>query len=335
MFNKSIFQGRLQFDNQRSFEKAKEMYFHRLENYHKAAEIVFEAEDIFLEEELQVYIPRTVVNILEKAYKSTVSILEYVSQFAISGHIGTWMLDEGKLKHHTWMEPESDKTIIQNYLEGKRLSQSEEYDEALAKLTDVIDQYEKHSKAYEYRGYVNYKLQRYGDAIRDFNKSILYDDQNAKAYLGLGRAHMIREEYDEAVKFLELATKSALALQEDHWIARRLKGDVHFLLKEYNKAEFEYRFYLKRKFDKSSSNYKHYPKTLLQYAITLFELEQYGDAIDRIDMLLDMDGLDQETKKLAFHYRGLSKDKLGKSGHLIDWKKAAELGHKPSAALLK
>src|SRR5690625_3707330 len=87
MFHKSIFQGKIEFDNPRSYSKGLKMFRHRVDNYHKSIELIFDEEEIFNEEDLVMEIPRTVINVTEKAWKTTVSLLRYTAQFGMSGNI--------------------------------------------------------------------------------------------------------------------------------------------------------------------------------------------------------------------------------------------------------
>src|SRR5680860_449366 len=125
MFHKSIFQGKIEFDNPRSYSKGLKMFRHRVDNYHKSIELIFEEEEMFNEEMMTMEIPRTVINVTEKAWKTTVSLLKYTAQFAISGNIGAWMIEDGNLMHFAWIEPKSDKAVVKNYQEGKKLSKVE------------------------------------------------------------------------------------------------------------------------------------------------------------------------------------------------------------------
>ena len=120
MFFKSIFQGNLQFGNEKSYEKVIKMYDHRVENYYKN-DVLFKAEDIFKEDDLSLRIPRTVINITDKNWKNSVDLLKYVAQFAISGNVGAWMTEEGKILKYVWIEPKGDKAVVQRFLKGRSL----------------------------------------------------------------------------------------------------------------------------------------------------------------------------------------------------------------------
>ena len=100
MCYKSIFKGRLEFGNSRSYDKVLKMYQHRLENYYKS-DVLLEEEEIFNQETSSLIVPRTVIpQGSEKSWRNTMDILEYVAQFAVSGNLGGWMTEEGKILRH-------------------------------------------------------------------------------------------------------------------------------------------------------------------------------------------------------------------------------------------
>jgi tetratricopeptide (TPR) repeat protein len=335
MYFKSIFQGNLHFGNQKSFEKVVKMYEHRVESYYKS-EVLFEREDVFHDEDISLEIPRYVINITVKNWKNTVDLLTYVSQFAVAGNIGAWMIDEGKLVRYAWIEPQGDKAVVQVFLKGRKLIEKGKEREAEEALTKAIEIYNKHAQAYERRGYVNYILERYHDAERDFTKSINLDKSNAPAYYGRARIKMRKEAWQEAIEDLTLAVKTSLALQDIHWTARRLKADCHIHLKQYKEAEFELRFFTKRKFKEDSNNLRHIKGALFKYGKVLLEMDDCGQAIEVFDKVLSLSvENDVHSQSDKFLFRGIARKKCGKNGFISDWTEAAKLGSKKAAQLLK
>lgn len=338
MFHKSIFQGKIEFDNPRSYSKGLKMFRHRVDNYHKSIELIFDEEEIFNEEDLVMEIPRTVINVTEKAWKTTVSLLRYTAQFGISGNIGAWMIEEGDLSLFAWIEPKSDKSVVKNYLQGKELAKIEGKEkEAMELLSTAIELYDKHSQAYERRGFLNYILKNFHDADRDFTKAIKWDEGNAPAYLGRARIKMRDKNYGEALKDLEQAVKYSLALQDIHWHARRLKADCLMHLGEYTKAEFQLRFFNKREFDEESRNRRHKKASLYKYALVLKKLKKEAEALAALEEALKIDQKDQKYVTDADIYleMSFSKKELRKNGHVADLKKAAELGNKRAIGILE
>ena len=335
MYFKSIFQGRLQFSNRKSFDKVIRMYEHRVENYYKK-DAIFDLEDVFHEEDMSLVIPRTVCNITEKSWKNTVNLLEYVSQFAVSGNIGVWMLDAGKVLRYSWIVPKSDKAVVQEYARGISLINSPGKEkEAEKALSKAIDLYDKHSQAYERRGFVNYQLQKWHDAERDFGKAIALDAENSLAYYGRARIKVRKGKTTEALTDLELAIKTSLALQDIHWSARRLKAECHIQMKQFDKAEFELRFFTRRKFPSDSINQKYKRKAFFDYGIVLLELNKPKEALDALNQAIEMDkGEDNISEAEKLVYRGIARKNSGKNGYIADWNKASKLGSNRAAELL-
>lgn len=336
MFHKSIFQGCLQFNNAKSFDKASNMYKHRVENYYKPNEIIFEHDDIFLADALQINIPRTVINITEKSWKSTVDILTYVAQFAVAGNVGAWMNIEGKLRHYGFMEPKSDKRVVQSFLKGKDFAAIEgKEEEALEALNKTISLYDKHAQAYERRGFVNLMLGNLEDAHHDFSKSIENDPDYAPGYYGRARIDMRQGKYEKALKDLDIAIKKSLALQDVHWTARRLKAVCLLRFEQYEKAEFELRFFSKRTFNEGSKNTKYQKHALTMYGETLLALNRPEEAIEMLNKALEVTGNQKKVDDGEIYaLLGKAKKDAGKNGFLADWKRAIEAGNKEAEALL-
>ncbi|MCB0685944.1 MAG: hypothetical protein KDC53_05450 [Saprospiraceae bacterium] len=336
MFFKSIFQGNLQFGNEKSFEKVIKMYDHRVENYYKN-DILFKVEDIFQQEDLSLKIPRTVTNITEKNWKNSVDLLQYVAQFAISGNIGVWMTEEGKILKYVWIEPKGDKAVVQKFLKGRSLvNQVGKEKEAKEALSNAIELYNRHAQAYERRGYVNFLLKKYHDAERDFSKSVNIDASNAPAYYGRARIKMLKEDWEGAIEDLELAIKTSLALQDIHWSARRLKGECLQTLKRYEEAEFEYRFFSRRSFKDKSPNLIYKKWAYFNHGRVLIELRKFTEALDSLDKALKLtSGQEYVSEADILVYRGMARKETGKNGFLSDWNQAKKLGSIQAEKLLE
>ncbi len=335
MFFKSIFQGNLQFGNEKSYQKVVMMYEHRVENYYKS-DVLFKVEDVFEPETQALIIPRLVANITDKSWKNTVDLLQYVAQFAVSGNVGAWMTSEGKILRYAWIEPEGDKAVVQNFLKGKKLLEEGGTLEAEKTLTKAIEIYNKHAQAYERRGYVNYLLKKYHDAERDFTKSINLDKSNAPAYYGRARIKMIREDWDGVIEDLTMAIKTSLALQDIHWTVRRLKGECHMRLGQLKEAEFEFRFFNRRAFKSDSPNYPYRKQTLFNHGKVLLQMEKFEEALEALEQAAKIENEGESVKEadLLLH-RGIARKHSGKNGFLADWNQAKQLGSTKAKQLLE
>jgi len=336
MHHKTIIQGRVEFGNEKTYEKARRMFVTRAENYYKN-DILFEVEEIFFEEDYHMFIPRFVKQVYDKAYKNTSALLEYIVQFGVSGEMNLWLLDEGKILHFRNLQPDSDKAAVQSYIKGKSLSDKKgKEEEALISLNKAIEKYDRHAQAYERRARVNFMLKKDHDALRDYNKSIGLDPDNPYAYFGKGEVHIKREEFQEATEAIGLAIKKSVALQAIHWKARKLKGKIHIMLKEYKKAQFELKLFTNRKFPEDHPMLPHKNDAFFDYGIALMELEEFDDAVAAFESSLDLDAADgKKVNPKRLRFRGIAKHKAGKNGFKKDIKEAADLGDKEAAKLLK
>lgn len=336
MFYKAIIQGRLEFGNDKSYQKVRKMYDYRTENYYKGV-LVFTAEEIFNDEELSLEIPRHVSQITEKNFKNTCSLLEYCAQFALAGSIRAWQIDEGNIMHYAIIEPDSDKVAVRSFLKGRKLvKQIGKENEAIKALTKAIEKYDRHAQAYERRAKVNFLLKNYHDAKRDYSKCINIDPTIPTAYYGRAKVHILEENYQEAINDLELATKLSIALQTVYWKAKRMKAECHIKLKQYEKAAFDLKFFSKRIFEKDDPNYAWTRWGYFNHGVVLLELKDYKEALIAFNNALDSDmGEGKIENKDILRLRGVAKKNAGKTGYLKDIREAAKLGDQQAKSLLK
>jgi len=334
---KTIFSGSLEFGSSRSFEKVLKMYQHRVENYYKN-DILLKEEAIFSEESSSLCIPRQIVEQAEnKSWKNTINLLKYTAQYAIAGSLSAWRVDQGKVLEHNIVEPEGDKTAIQAFREGRQLIKEEGKEtEAKAALNRAIEKFERHALAYERRGFVNFQLRNYKDALYDYTKSIDINPRNAEPYLGRAFVHIHQEDWAKAVADLEYAIKQSIPLQPIYWKSRRLKGECHLHLKEYKKAVFEYKLVARRKFEADDPNYKWRKQAWYNYGLALLKMEDCAEALKAFDTAKAIDeGKTTFTEAELLLHHGLALQKNGKAGFEKDWKAAAKMGSTRAAELLE
>ena len=336
MYYKTIIQGRLSFANIKSYDKVLKMYEYRAETYYKS-DILLKQEEIFDKSQLVLTIPRFVGNASDKNFKNTISLLDYCSQFAVSGSINAWMIDEGKVINSMQIEPQSDKAVVMQFIKGDKLFKQEGKEkEALEAFNKTLEKFEKHAQAYERRGWINLKLKNYSDALYDFNKAIKLDDSIAFSYYGKAFIAENENNLEEAIKNYEFTLKKSVALQPLYWKARLKKARCHIELNEWDKAAFDLRFFTKRKFSRGSSNYKKVPEALIMYARVLVELTEAQQALDAIDSAFKLSVGDEANfnEKEAWYYRGIAKKMLGKKDFLTDIRKASDKGLEKAKDLL-
>lgn len=333
---KTIIQGKLLFSNEKSFAQALKMYEYRIEAYYKN-DIIFPPEDIFKVEELTIEVPRMVRQLYEKTFKNTVGLLEYCSQFAISGFIDAWLLNEGKILIFKHLEPISDKVAVSQFIKGRDLMDQEgKEEEAIKALNRAIEKYNNHAVAYERRAKVNYMMRKYHDAKRDYSKSISIDVTNPYPYFGRAEVHMIEENWEDAILDLDKALKLSVALQAVYWKARRKKATCHMQLKQFDKAEFDLKLFAKREFAETDVNYEWLPWARYQYGVVLNEQEKYVEALAAFESVSEDDSEVKFIKRVdLLRNRAIAKKNAGNNGFITDLKEASKLGDKKATELLK
>ena len=148
--------------------------------------------------------------------------MEELSQFAVAGYVGSWCLDSGNLLFSASIEPVSEKAAVTEFRKGRDLAGKKGHEsEATEALGRAIKKYERHALAYERRGYVNYKLKNFNDAMHDFAKSIDINPENPEPYYSRGKVKMIKNDWEGAVADFEafyqaFAGPSACVLARAH-----------------------------------------------------------------------------------------------------------------------
>ncbi|GJM33703.1 MAG: hypothetical protein DHS20C18_27040 [Saprospiraceae bacterium] len=333
---KTIISGRLEFGTPRSYEQVIKMFDHRKENYYKN-DILLNGEDIFLMDEYALEVPRFITQSTVRCLQNTVNLLKQVAQFAVAGDMNAWMVDEGKVIKQLHIEPHCDKTAVKAFLKGRDLvNEVGMENEAREALSRAIDKFERHALAYERRGYVNFRLRNYGDALYDYNKSIDINPRKADPYFGRAFVRIAQSDHAAAIIDFESAVKHSIPLQAIYWKARRLKADCLIHIEKYELAIKELNLFLKRNFKPDNSNYKWRKKTYFTLGKALFEIGNYKDAVAAFDNALKT----ESTKELVAEseillQRGIALKKAGLDGSTENFKAAAVRGSKKAAKQLK
>lgn len=277
---KIIFKGRLEFGNQRTFDMVLRHWDMRFETYFKA-DILFKPEQIFDDAAFTLTVPSGSMPGTEKQWRSTTALLSELSQFAVAGAVGAWCLEKGQLVGSVHIEPASDKAAVAAFRRGCDLAgQSGQESEATAALSRAIDKYERHALAYERRGYVNYKLKNFNDALHDFAKSIALNPENPEPYYSRGKVKMLKNDWEGAVADFEQAFRRSLALQPVYWLARLRKGECLFHLKRYAEAIKELTMYGQKSFGVSDPNYRRRHRAYILLGKSLLALNDSDAALE-------------------------------------------------------
>jgi tetratricopeptide (TPR) repeat protein len=279
---KSIIQGRLDYGSEKSFVQMLKMYQHRIDNFYKGD--IFLKEDAFDATTFTINIPRLITMGVERSWTNVVTLLEYLAQYAISGSISAWLVQDGKILQYVVIEPKGDKAVVQNFIKGQKLSsEAGKEKEALKALTKVIDQHDSHAQAYERRGYVNYALGKMSEALYDFSKCISYDASIPSAYYCRAKVYINTKNYDAAIADLDLTTQKAIALQPIYWKARLLKGQTHLLKQEYAEAAREFKLFTSRTFAKDDPNFGERKQAYYDLAQSLTALKEVNKALEALE----------------------------------------------------
>lgn len=331
-----IFKGRLEFGNQRTFEKVLQHWQGRAENYFKT-DILFKIEEVLSEEDFSLTVPQQKIMSTEKAWRTTTGLLREVAQYAVAGNMWAWCIGEDGLLEKILIEPSSDKVAVQEFLRGRSLvGEPGREMEATEALSRAIEKYERHALAYERRGYVNYKLRNYNDALHDFTKSIRFNPYHPDAHYGSGKVKSLKNDWEGAVQDFDQAVKNSLALQPLHWLSRLRKGECLFHAKKYTEAAYELRLYLKREFDPSDPNYTRRRRGAYLLGKALLALNDVPGAIEAFDRTLSFQaGKDQVPEAEGLLQRGIAKHQIGKPEFAHDLKAAAQMGSVEAARLLE
>lgn len=333
---KIIFKGCLEFGNEKSYRKVHKMYERRIENYYKR-DTLFTEEELFDEENFSVSLPRTVIMSSMKKWKGTVNLFEYLAQFAVAGQMSGWLI-EGKIKEHVIIEPHSDKVAVKAFRKGRELVQEEGKEkEAMDALNTAILKYERHAQAYERRGFINYQLKNYNDALYDFTKSINIYSHNPDPYFGRANIYILKGELDKAVQDLDHCIKKSIPLQSIYWKSRRIKGECLAKNGDFKGASLEFKLFTVRKFAAGDSNNKWKKYVFTKYGQTLLELGNFQEAVTAFNeaVKLEQDTAEKVEESDPLLYRGIALQKAGKKGFVKDWKQAAKLGSEKALALME
>jgi tetratricopeptide (TPR) repeat protein len=330
-----VFKGRLDFGNRRTFDKVVHHWQVRTENYFKT-HLLFKAEQVLVEQDFSLTVVQRKLQGNEKSWRMTVELFRELAQYATAGYIASWCIADDGVVEQAFIEPVSDKVAVQEFLKGRRLvGQLGREVEAAEALSRAIEKYEKHALAYERRGYVNYKLGNYNDALHDFNRSISFNPHHPDAYYGRGKVRMLKNDWLSAVEDFDLTLKNSLALQPIHWLARLRKGECLVHLKKYSEALRELNLFMARRFDEADPNYHRRGRASYLQGKALLGLNDPAGAIDAFDRAMAMQiGEDQRSEIESLLHCAIAKRQIDRPEDTHDLYTAAQMGSEEAARLL-
>jgi len=325
---KTIIEGRLEFGNERTYDQVFKMFEHRLENYYKN-DIFIDPETIFDEDELILSIPREVSQSTDKSWKNTISLLEYIAQFAVGGAVNAWVVIDGVIQSKEKIEPSGDKAAVLEFKKGfEMMKQKGQEEETIQAMDKAIKKYEKNARAYEIRGFMNIRLQNNSDALRDFSKSIKLNPTSPWPYYGKAKVKEMKGEYESAIQELDFAVKKCIPLQSIHWRIRRMKANCYLKLGDYKGALLDLKLFVKRKLAADDTINLPWKKDMCyKYGLALSEVGEHKEAITAFDMALEYEDLKASVDDAEIYLqKGLAAKKGGVTGFKKAFVKAKDLG---------
>ena len=292
MFSKVIVQGRLDFGNANTYEKAFKLYVQRKDVYYKNEVVFNKNEECFDDEKMIFFVKRFNNLVSDKYWRNTVHLLKNLAEYSLTGRVEMWMMIDGKVIKHELIKPSSDKSIVAAFNKANDMvNAADDLDKAMAILNGIVEKYPQHAMAHALIGRVASKQGNDKLALERFDRAISLDKYLSEAYLWKGKLYIKEENYEKALPVLERLTKYAIAHQNIHWIGRRLKGKCYFHMGIYDKAVFEWKLFAAKAFEKGNSN--HYWKRAVTFSLgkAHMQLNQNAEAILSFNDALNLDAL--------------------------------------------
>lgn len=334
--NRVIIAGQLEFGSSRNYEQVVEQFEHRKENYYKN-EILLKGEDIFGEDNRILDVPRKVVEGTDRQWLNTLNLLKRIASFSIAGDLRLWRLQDKQLLEEHVLEPRGDRTTTQLYLKGRELLDREDkLGEAKDALTEAIENFDRHSVAYERRGQTNYRLHNYKDAQYDYTKSIQISPSRPGPFYGRGLVNLLHLGNPQAAaEDFKMVAKLAIPYQDIYWLAWAMRGDALLQLGQKDAAIASYKFFLNRKQD-----HKNVRRLNRRVAMTLADLiNEQGDcaaALPYYETALEAAADPKAETEAEIRYRyARCLQEIENPAWEEQARAAAEAGHEPARDMLR
>jgi len=237
-FNKVIVQGRLDFGNESTYIKAVTLFNNRKEVYYKN-EVIFKSEEVFDDQAFTFTVKRFVGQISDKFWRNSVHLMKNLGEYALAGVCHMWMMENGRVMKHEEINPSVHKTIVKNFNSAVETMHSMyNYGDSIKIFDQVLDKYPHHAPALARKGKAFMKMGEQEKAKQFFEESLSIDPNNIQAWLGLGKYFIYANEWESAREALEKVTENSIPAQNEHWIARRLKGKCYYNIGDLEKSVF-------------------------------------------------------------------------------------------------
>jgi len=330
-----IILGRLEYANVRSVQQATKVIAHLLETRYKNEVLYRDATELLDEELCTLIAPREKFQCSEKVWSNTIHLLAKATEFSIAGDLHMWKILDGTLQEYICLEPDSDKSTVQSFRQGRELIDEGKLEEAKKLLTKAVSRFPRHAQALERRGFIHYTQGDTEAAMADYAASIEIDTKRPDAYLGRARVLVNQENWSAAIEDLTQAMKHSMPHHNVYLEALHRKAKSLMEMGQYDKAIPLFNFFLSRPLQDDHPQFPFRRQVAFDKGRTLAAAGKLDDAIKMFDEALNMptnDGKPDQGEILL--HRGLAFQQSGKSGFLEDWKKAADEGSERAAELL-
>ena len=361
--------GFLEFGSAKTYQKAFSLSQQRREVFFKN-DVLFRDLEGWNEEGCSFSIPRVVYkDVSSRTASSTVSLLEYLAQFALCGQFLVWITEveedvpvtdkvsplpkpkatsasRGKKAEPPKpkpsvttpfvIEPENEKGAVFTYLEGRRLTKAGELEQAVEQFSTAIDKFAGHAMAYEGRGVAQMRLGNSEDAILDFTRSIELCAMHAEAYVGRATILMVQKNYERALADLDVSLLHAVPHQPVYWDTRRLRAECNLKLGNIESSVKESSDFLKRPYAETDLNYANLGRAWRTYGNSLSALNRFTEAMEAFDMSQKFAASQaaQERAHTLF-CRSMARKRAGLADYKSDLEMAAQLGSKKAAQMMQ
>nr|MBP7273088.1 hypothetical protein [Saprospiraceae bacterium] len=262
------------------------------EVYYKNDLLIKQPSTEFQEASQNFVLQSNLPNPSEKSWRNTINLLESTAQFAVAGMIHCWLMDATNPNvcvQYVAIYPNSDKEVVQNYLQALALLQDDNKKEAIQYFDKTIDRFSKHSFAFERRGYTNYLLGNDDAALDDFCKAIAFNNELPEAHVGKAMILLRRGEKQEAIAEIMQAIQATIPQDWVYWRARLIKADCNMMDGNYADAVADLKYFTKRKFAAHDPNNEWRKYAFYKHAVALMHLHDYTNAELAINSCLEIE----------------------------------------------
>ena len=206
-----------------------------------------------------------------------------------------------------------------HYLKGVINFEKSYYDEAIHHFSKAIEINSENSDVYNDRGSTYRLLEKYEDALNDYDKAIVLN-KKAIYYNNRGSLKVKMEKFDEAIDDYT----SAIVLDSNYYLAINNRGMAKLGIKDYTGAIHDFNLCLEKN--------KDYYASISNRGIAYYKIKKYKEAIEDFDYILTINPSDAST----YLHRGNTKEMIrDNEGACQDWQKAAELGIEEAKKYIK